>query len=52
MIVKLLQQDTSSRLGFNADFKEISAHPWLNDINWIDLKAKRVLLDYIPNINE
>lgn len=52
MIKKLLQQDSSQRLGFTSDFKEIQNHSWLTDVNWLDLKAKRIELPYKPSHNE
>ncbi|CAD8077734.1 unnamed protein product [Paramecium primaurelia] len=52
LISKLLQQDSSTRIGFSNDFKEIQAHPWFQEIEWIKLKQKKKELPYIPNIIE
>ncbi|CAK56710.1 unnamed protein product (macronuclear) [Paramecium tetraurelia] len=52
LISKLLQQDSSTRIGFSNDFKEIQAHPWFSEIDWVELKQKKIVLPYIPTIIE
>ncbi|CAK80843.1 unnamed protein product (macronuclear) [Paramecium tetraurelia] len=52
LISRLLQQDSSQRIGFSNDFKEIQAHPWFQDIDWTELKQKKKELPYIPSIIE
>ncbi|CAD8174831.1 unnamed protein product [Paramecium pentaurelia] len=52
LISRLLQQDSSIRLGFSNDFKEIQAHQWFQEIDWSELKQKKKELPYIPNIHE
>ncbi|CAD8112341.1 unnamed protein product [Paramecium sonneborni] len=53
IIQKLTRHDSTQRLGFLMDFKELQSHPWFHDISWEDLIQKKYdTLAYIPQFNE
>ncbi|CAD8120227.1 unnamed protein product [Paramecium sonneborni] len=53
IIQKLTKHDSTQRLGFLMDFKELQNHPWFHDISWEDLKFKKYdTLIYLPQFNE
>ena len=49
-MTQLLISDSASRLGFKSDYKEISAHPWLENIDVAGLKSKKIDLPYKPKV--
>lgn len=51
-IAKLLIADSASRLGFQSDYKEVSSHPWLGDIDFAALKEKKIEMPYKPKLSE
>ena len=46
-INKLLCIDRTKRLGTNG-VNEIKNHPWLKEFNWVALKNKKIISDFIP----
>ena len=47
LLTKLLCKDPSKRLGCN-DVREIMDHQWFSNINWEDLKSKKIQAPYVP----
>ncbi|CAK91064.1 unnamed protein product (macronuclear) [Paramecium tetraurelia] len=53
IIQRLIKHDSTQRLGFLMDFKEVQSHPWFHDVSWEDLSQKKYdTLAYIPQFNE
>lgn len=54
LLSKLLEKDPTKRLGFTHGAEEIKAHPWFDDIDWDDIKNKRIrpFKPYLYNPND
>ena len=51
LITKLLDRDTTKRLGSKDDFTEVLSHPIFKDINIEELEANKVVPPFKPNIS-
>lgn len=51
LINKLIQRKVSQRLGY-AGIADIKNHPWFENVNWEELRAKKISSPFIPKVGD
>lgn len=49
---RLLISDSALRLGYQSDYKEISGHPWLQDLDIGGIIEKKLIPPYKPMVSD
>ena len=50
--LQLLEKDPKNRLGTKNGFEDLKQHPWLADIDWDQIEAKKVVPPYKPKVDK
>jgi serine/threonine protein kinase len=52
LILKLLEKNPENRIGSKKDAEDIMEHPYFEGINWDELKGKRVIPLFKPDLSD